>query len=174
MRCPNCGRDAETGDLFCAGCGHELERRCPGCGRVNLPDARFCASCGVELAGAAPTTGAATSTGAAPEVVAAPVAFGDAGPSSSDLEGTEDEDDPGPPLWEPLLTPASGVPAWREPDGSGPVVAELPGDVEVLVLERRDAWARVSVESGWSGWVDGRRLVDPDLVETPGAKERTP
>jgi hypothetical protein len=35
----------------------------------------------------------------------------------------------------------------------------LGGRLELVVIERAGDWARVGASNGWSGWVDGRRLV---------------
>lgn len=54
--------------------------------------------------------------------------------------------------------PAGGLPAWAVPDPAQAQVAQLAERVQLRVEEMRGAWARVSAENGWSGWVDGRRL----------------
>jgi len=54
--------------------------------------------------------------------------------------------------------PAGGLPAWSTPDPAQAPVAQLAERVQLRVEEMRGAWARVSAENGWSGWVDGRRL----------------
>ena len=76
-------------------------------------------------------------------------------------------EDPGPPLWEPRLAPDGGLPVRSDAAASAPTVADLAPGTQLLVLERRGGWARVSVESGWSGWVDDSVLVDPDLLDPP-------
>lgn len=55
--------------------------------------------------------------------------------------------------------PAGGIPAWETPDPGAAAVANLDAGLPVQVLERRADWARVEASNGWSGWVDGRRLV---------------
>jgi hypothetical protein len=50
--------------------------------------------------------------------------------------------------------------AWAAPDPAAPVTANLAAGVELAVAERRGAWARVVATNGWSGWVDGRLLVE--------------
>jgi len=54
--------------------------------------------------------------------------------------------------------PAGGLPAWTAPDPSQAPAAQLAERVQLRVEETRGAWARVSGENGWTGWVDGRRL----------------
>jgi len=54
--------------------------------------------------------------------------------------------------------PAGGLPAWATPDPSQAPAAQLAERVQLRVEETRGAWARVSGENGWTGWVDGRRL----------------
>jgi len=54
--------------------------------------------------------------------------------------------------------PAGGLPAWATPDPSQAPVAQLAERIQLRVEETLGAWARVSAENGWSGWVDGRRL----------------
>ena len=59
--CPNCGRTAAAGDVFCSGCGQPITQAppqapqtpslaCPHCGRLNELGDRFCAACGQPLA----------------------------------------------------------------------------------------------------------------------------
>jgi hypothetical protein len=38
-------------------------------------------------------------------------------------------------------------------------MVSLGGRLELVVVERAGDWARVVAVNGWSGWVDGRRLV---------------
>jgi SH3 domain-containing protein len=52
-----------------------------------------------------------------------------------------------------------GTPAWSAPDPSGAPVATLAAGTELEVRERRGDWANVAASNGWSGWVDGRRLL---------------
>jgi SH3-like domain-containing protein len=54
--------------------------------------------------------------------------------------------------------PAGGLPAWATPDPAQAPAVQLAERVQLRVEEMRGAWARVSAENGWSGWVDGRRL----------------
>ena len=66
---------------------------------------------------------------------------------------------PGVPAWTATdLVPDEGMQAWDAADGTRPPVAQLPGRVELRVMERNGAWARVAAANGWSGWVDGRLL----------------
>lgn len=58
------------------------------------------------------------------------------------------------------VAPREGLQAWREPDPSVPAVADVQAGVQMQLLERRGAWARVLFSNGWSGWVDGRRMVE--------------
>lgn len=154
MMCPSCGRDARSGDVFCASCGHELAPpTCPRCAAVSRAGARFCVSCGAALGEAA---GAPSTPPSSPATAAA-------GPSVRPEEDPGVDEDPGPPLWEARLAPAAGLPARNEPDAAAQVTGELAPDTRLVVLEEREPWARVSIESGWSGWVEARRLVDPDL-----------
>ncbi len=55
--------------------------------------------------------------------------------------------------------PDTGLPAWAAPDPSRPPVANLAPHLELRVAERAGDWARVVASNGWSGWVDGRRLI---------------
>ena len=59
--CPNCGHEAEEGDLFCANCGGQMPPRddggeevadnsCPECGHETEDGDLFCANCGGQLA----------------------------------------------------------------------------------------------------------------------------
>jgi hypothetical protein len=49
--------------------------------------------------------------------------------------------------------------AWPAPDPSLPPIVTLGGRIELVVAERAGDWARVVAVNGWTGWVDGRRLV---------------
>ena len=64
-----------------------------------------------------------------------------------------------PSAWAPTHTvPARGLSAWAAPDPSAPPVTSLGAGLPVRVVERSGAWARVSCDNGWTGWVDGRAL----------------
>jgi hypothetical protein len=64
------------------------------------------------------------------------------------------------PDWSPdAVIPASGLPAWSEPDGSAPPATQLQAGVEVRIAERKGDWAHVECWNGWSGWLNGRLLV---------------
>ena len=56
------------------------------------------------------------------------------------------------------LVPPEGLPSWAIPDPAGPATA-LGGGLEIEVVRRVSDWAEVRASNGWSGWVDGRRLV---------------
>ncbi|NJD28029.1 MAG: PrsW family intramembrane metalloprotease [Chloroflexi bacterium] len=61
--------------------------------------------------------------------------------------------------WIPThLVPPEGLPSWDQPDPARPVT-QLAGNLPLAVVQRVGDWARVSASNGWSGWVDGRRLV---------------
>ena len=65
------------------------------------------------------------------------------------------------PFWNPThVVPAGGAPAWDAPDPSRPPVARLSERVELVVVARAGAWAQVRGVNGWTGWVDGRRIVE--------------
>lgn len=62
--------------------------------------------------------------------------------------------------WMPShAVPAEGLQAWATPDPATPVVATLDPGLPVKVVETAGDWARVVAANGWTGWVDGRRLV---------------
>jgi len=68
------------------------------------------------------------------------------------------------PQWAPgwpwtHLVPAGGIPAWAAPDPSRPPVVNLAERVQLVIDQRAGDWALVRAQNGWSGWVDGRRLV---------------
>ena len=71
--------------------------------------------------------------------------------------------------------PDEGMQAWAAPDPSRPTVGTLNGGIELVVAARSGDWARVEGVNGWTGWVDGRRLVPrsesphptPTTVEAP-------
>jgi hypothetical protein len=59
------------------------------------------------------------------------------------------------------LTPPEGLPTWGAADPTLPSGPEIPGGLEVEVVEALDTgWTRVRCSNGWEAWVDGRRLVD--------------
>jgi hypothetical protein len=55
--------------------------------------------------------------------------------------------------------PPGGLPAWERPDAGSESQAQLAGGLEIALLERRGAWARVSRPGGLTVWVDGRLLI---------------
>lgn len=59
-----------------------------------------------------------------------------------------------------------GVPSWAEPDPAGPSTP-LAAGLEVEVVARVADWARVRASNGWTGFVDGRRLVPRDPPAGP-------
>jgi RsiW-degrading membrane proteinase PrsW (M82 family) len=61
--------------------------------------------------------------------------------------------------------PIEGLPAWPIPDGSGPATP-LAGGLELEIVQRVADWAQVRASNGWTGWVDGRRLL-PMTPPTP-------
>jgi RsiW-degrading membrane proteinase PrsW (M82 family) len=82
---------------------------------------------------------------------------------------------PPPPARAPVLrsafapdavVPATGLPAWAQPDATSHLVGQLPPGLPVQVVQRLGAWAHVLTSTGWSGWVDGRALA-------PGTPEGT-
>ena len=58
------------------------------------------------------------------------------------------------------MVPPGGMHAWAVPDGSTPVVANLPERLPVTIEERRGGWARVRASNAWEGWVDAGRLIE--------------
>lgn len=54
--------------------------------------------------------------------------------------------------------PPEGLPAWAAPDPAGPSTP-LGGGLDLEVVQRVSDWAQVRAVNGWTGWVDGRRLV---------------
>jgi hypothetical protein len=58
------------------------------------------------------------------------------------------------------VTPPNGIYAWSEPDGSRAPSVTLDPGLELRVAEWNGAWARVEASNGWSGWVDGRALIE--------------
>ena len=56
--------------------------------------------------------------------------------------------------------PPTGLPVWSTPDAAAAPVAELSAGLDVMVVEQHpNGWTRVLCSNGWSGWIDGRRLV---------------
>ena len=61
------------------------------------------------------------------------------------------------------VAPPEGIQAWVQPDPASQSTQLQPG-TELRVVQRSGDWAQVSAVNGWTGWVDGRRLV----ATTPG------
>lgn len=56
--------------------------------------------------------------------------------------------------------PAGAMPAWPQPDSTVLPVTTLAADIPLEVLQwQDDGWSQVRAKNGWTGWVDGRRLV---------------
>lgn len=67
---------------------------------------------------------------------------------------------PPPPAWVwTHQVPVEGMAAWAAPDPTRAPMVSLGGRLELVVVDRAGDWARVAAINGWSGWVDGRRLV---------------
>ena len=65
------------------------------------------------------------------------------------------------PVWVPTHSvPAGGMSALALPGSAGSPVAPLPPGLGLRVLQRAGDWAQVQSSDGWSGWVDGRQLVE--------------
>jgi len=65
------------------------------------------------------------------------------------------------PTWAPThVVPPGGLPAWDAPDPARQPVALLSERVELVVIARAGAWAQVRGVNGWTGWVDGRRILE--------------
>ena len=166
MMCSSCGRETQPGDRFCPSCGRELAPpTCPRCATASRPGDVFCGACGVELA----SSPATADLGSPPKTVTTKAVETAAQRDAALDDEFEFDEDSDPPRWNARLAPASGLPARDAPDPSAPVATDLAPATQLLVLEERELWARVAVESGWSGWVDARRLVDPDLAEVATA-----
>jgi hypothetical protein len=63
-------------------------------------------------------------------------------------------------VFAPTHETTHSTPAWSAPDSAPPPVATMDPRVPVQVLERGGDWAHVLCENGWSGWIDGRALVE--------------
>jgi hypothetical protein len=70
--------------------------------------------------------------------------------------------------------PDDGMQAWDTPDGTKPPVAALDARLDVEVVERQGAWARILCSNGWSAWVDGRRLVEMSAAAAAPTPAPTP
>ena len=58
----------------------------------------------------------------------------------------------------PIRTPEEGLTIRESHDAESEPFSRLEGGIELSVIEREGAWARVRAE-GVEGWVDGRRLL---------------
>lgn len=92
---------------------------------------------------------AAAPAGSAPGPVGSPAPGPASGPAAT------------PAPWSAThVTPQNGIYAWSEPDGSRAPAVTLDPGLEVRVAEWNGVWARVEASNGWSGWVDGRALIE--------------
>ena len=58
------------------------------------------------------------------------------------------------------LAPPAGLQAWTAPDPSSSAPIAIAGGTPLQVLEwQPTGWARVMASNGWTGWVDGRKLL---------------
>jgi uncharacterized membrane protein YhaH (DUF805 family) len=88
---------------------------------------------------------------------AVPVVRAAAAPSSYETAVTAARGpDPHP---ERARVPPEGLAALKVPHPHGEIVKRLEGGQEVLVIERREAWALIREVDGGTWWIDGRRLV---------------
>lgn len=67
------------------------------------------------------------------------------------------------------LVPPGGLAVWDEPDGNRQPVHQLAAGLAVTVAEHRGPWTRVLCDNGFTGWVDGSRLVTPSTRD-PGRR----
>ena len=92
----------------------------------------------------------------------APPPRGPAFPALGQRHGWELEPPPVPHVFAPdHVVPPEGLPAWAQPAPTSHLVGRLPGGQPVQVVQWLGPWAHALTERGWSGWVDGRRLVSP-------------
>ena len=73
--------------------------------------------------------------------------------------------------------PASGLPAFAEPDATPGAAAQLVPGLDVQLLERQDDWAYIECSNGWKAWVNGTLLVARAAAPPPPhapAPEPTP
>jgi hypothetical protein len=67
--------------------------------------------------------------------------------------------------------PAEGLQAWANPDPSQTATVTLAGGIRLSLIERRGEWANVRAETGWTGWVDARRLLADQTEPSDGLAE---
>lgn len=97
---------------------------------------------------------------AAPQPIAAPQPYTPAPYQAQPATVPQPAPQPAASAWTPShKVPGQGMQAWGAPDPSGPVLVNLGGNLPVKVQEMRGAWAHVLCSNGWTGWVDGRLLV---------------
>lgn len=113
-------------------------RICTHCGATNRGDQTSCLRCGTVL----PTVAASSIPPQPPQQPPQqPQPVPPAGPS-----------------WHPTHhVPADGLATFVVPGGEPSVT--LAGGLPLQVVEREGDWAHVVAWTGWSGWVDGRRLL---------------
>lgn len=65
-----------------------------------------------------------------------------------------------PAVWSSThVVPDGGLPAWGSPDAGTASIETLNPGLPVKLLQRLGDWAQIEASNGWTGWVDGRRLV---------------
>lgn len=60
-----------------------------------------------------------------------------------------------------FTVPPGGMSAWTSPDPNQKPTATLQPAVPLHLIERWGDWAHVLADNGWTGWVDARRLDNP-------------
>jgi RsiW-degrading membrane proteinase PrsW (M82 family) len=91
--------------------------------------------------------------------VAGPVATAPAATTATASAAGGTAPSPVAATWVPThRVPPEGLQSWDQPDPARPVTP-LAGHLELAVVQRLGDWAQVAASNGWTGWVDGRRLV---------------
>ncbi|MEO5705193.1 MAG: PrsW family glutamic-type intramembrane protease, partial [Candidatus Limnocylindrales bacterium] len=80
-------------------------------------------------------------------------ALPDIGPAAAGFPPTP------PAIFAPMhRVPPEGLASWALPNPAG-ASTPLAGGLELQVVQQVGDWAHVSASNGWTGWVDGRRIV---------------
>lgn len=73
-----------------------------------------------------------------------------------------------------FVVPPSGLVGRVRPDASLPPARSLPPGTPLRVVRTLGAWAEVAGTDGWTGWVDGRRLLDAPVAAAPAVAAAGP
>jgi RsiW-degrading membrane proteinase PrsW (M82 family) len=95
-----------------------------------------------------------------PSPMLQPWAVGPNGPPAAGAPAASPVLPPAPQGSRVYLVPHGGLAVWGTPDRASLPMGVLPDRLELVVVASAGAWAQVRSVNGWTGWVDGRLLVE--------------